>query len=201
MSTKPHKLIYIAGGGRMGSTLLGNILGQIDGIFYGGEMHTLHRLALEGEVTCSCGTPVKQCEVWHESLVRAFGSLEAAREELRVPGRFYFRPSRLPAMMIGPLRQRFLRQIGPYRATLTKLYRAVYETTGSHVIVDSSHRALYGAVLETMPDIELYTLHLIRDPRGYELVAEARSKPRSDQERACSLVAFATGGVPHMVSE
>lgn len=167
MSSDTRKLIYIAGGGRMGSTLLGNILGQIEGFFYGGEMHTLHRLGIEGEVPCSCGAPIKQCEVWHEVLVKGFGSIEAARTELRSKHPRQYGTSRLPAMMIRPLRRRYLERVADYRRALAKLYHAVYDTTGCRVIVDSSHKALYGAVLETIPGVDVYTVHLVRDPRGY----------------------------------
>ncbi len=180
MSQPSQKLLYIAGAGRMGSTLMGKILGQADGFFFGGEMHTLWRNGIVGEVPCSCHAPIKECEVWRRILIEAFGSLDAARAELRPAHVRQYGPTRLPAMMIGPLRRRFVRSQGKYLDALARLYHAIFTVTGARVVVDSSQKALYGALLETIPSVELFVVYLLRDPRAY---AHSWMKPRQSGDR------------------
>ena len=43
MATPIVKVVYIAGMGRSGSTLLGSLLGQLDGFFFVGEFRHLVR--------------------------------------------------------------------------------------------------------------------------------------------------------------
>ena len=49
------KVLYIAGEGRSGSTILGNILSQIDGFFSVGEMHHIWDRGFIENWRCSCG--------------------------------------------------------------------------------------------------------------------------------------------------
>ncbi len=58
------------------------------------------------------------------------------------------------------------RRPGRLAAALGPLYQAIRESTGCRVLVDSSKLPSYGALLETLPGVELYVLHLVRDPRA-----------------------------------
>lgn len=49
---------------------------------------------------------------------------------------------------------------------LDKIYRALGESTGARVIVDSSKSPSYGFLLGMLPSVDLRVVHLIRDPRG-----------------------------------
>src|SRR6266511_2106499 len=55
---------------------------------------------------------------------------------------------------------------GRLGAVLGPLYQALQESTGCRVLVDSSKLPSYGALLEALPGVELYVLHLVRDPRA-----------------------------------
>ena len=60
------KVIYIAGEGRSGSTLLERILGQHNKIFAAGELiHIWERSFMENQL-CSCGKSFYECEVWKD---------------------------------------------------------------------------------------------------------------------------------------
>ncbi|HEB83889.1 MAG TPA: sulfotransferase, partial [Bacteroidetes bacterium] len=66
-----------------------------------------------------------------------------------------------------------------YLAVLQRLYRAVAEVSGARVIIDSSKYPTYGHLLRRLPEIEVFTLHLVRHP---EAVAYSwqRRKPQPD---------------------
>jgi hypothetical protein len=53
-----------------------------------------------------------------------------------------------------------------YLVGLEKLYQGIRAYTGSKVIIDSSKSLLYGYLLGMLPTIDLYVLHIVRDPRG-----------------------------------
>ncbi len=72
MNAQPIKVLYIAGYGRSGSTLLGNILGQIDGFFFVSEIHNIWTHIAEDRL-CACGQTISRCPVWSEIIATAFG--------------------------------------------------------------------------------------------------------------------------------
>ena len=66
------KVLYIAGWGRSGSTILDNVLGQVDGFFSAGELMFLWRRGLIEGRLCGCGRPLRDCDVWMHILDRAY---------------------------------------------------------------------------------------------------------------------------------
>ena len=59
-----YKVLYIAGDGRSGSTLLNIALGNHDQVLAMGELCNVHRFVLGQENWCSCGLPVSDCDFW-----------------------------------------------------------------------------------------------------------------------------------------
>jgi hypothetical protein len=57
------------------------------------------------------------------------------------------------------------------------LYLGIAAATECNVILDSSKNPAYGFLLESIPSIEMYVIHLIRDPRS---VAYSRRKRKWD---------------------
>lgn len=53
-----------------------------------------------------------------------------------------------------------------YGRVLARLYSATAETTGASVIVDSSKHPADAYLASTLPGIDLYVVHLVRDPRA-----------------------------------
>lgn len=166
MGDKKVKVLYIAGWGRSGSTILDNILGQIDGFFSVGELRYIWDRNLTENRLCGCGVPFKECEVWRRVLKEAFGEIHQinAYEIVRLRG--WARTRHLPLMLLPGGERLLTSRLGEYPTILEKIYRAIQSTTGSKVIVDSSKFPSYAWVLRTMPAIDLYVVHLIRDPRG-----------------------------------
>jgi hypothetical protein len=156
-------VLFIAGAGRSGSTLLDGILGQLDGFFAAGELRYLWERGLQEGRLCGCGVPVRDCPIWRAVLASAFGpGVDAnAAAELQ---RQATRARRAPAMILSGRLGR--RRPGRLAAALGPLYQAIRESTGCRVLVDSSKLPSYGALLEALPGVELYVLHLVRDPRA-----------------------------------
>jgi sulfotransferase family protein len=162
------KVLYIVGHERSGSTLLHNVLGQLDGFFAAGELRRIWDRGLMENRLCRCGVPVKECEVWGRILDEAFGSAKLidAHEVTRLRNRI--RNRHFPLALL-PGNERVLRsRLGSLPQYLGTLYRTIRFTTNSRVIVDSSKSPTYGYVLGTLPEIELYVVHLVRDPRSVQ---------------------------------
>lgn len=165
------KVLYIVGWGRSGSTILGNILGELDGFFHTGELWGLWGLFEKGPEAfearrCGCGERVEECPVWGPAL-RACAS-DAYPTEVN---RWYKESVRLRYTM------RLIRQgestsrtmgsnLAAYVGVLDCVHRTVAEGTSSKVIVDSSSRPPDAAVLRMLPGVRPYFLHLVRDPRA-----------------------------------
>ena len=160
------KVLYIGGTGRTGSTLLESIVGQFDGVFNGGELAFLWRYGLAARGRCSCGEPIVDCPTWQKILDAAYGGADQidAAEMVRLRKRFH--SVHLPLLVSPGLGHRMLDRCQPFPDRVEELYRAIHETTGTSVIVDGSKEPHYSYILRSLPSLDLYFLHLVRDPRA-----------------------------------
>lgn len=161
------KVLYIAGYSRSGSTMLDSILGQIDGFFSTGELYYVWNRNVLDNTVCGCGIPFRECQVWRGVFECAFGGIDAAdaREMIRLR-ELNTRTRHLPLVLVPWGRRLLASRLEGYLGRLEKLYRAIQHSTGCRVVVDSSKVPLYGYLLNTIPTIDLYVVHLIRDPRA-----------------------------------
>jgi len=167
MENSRIKVIYIAGWGRSGSTILDRILGQIDGFFSIGEMRYVWDRNLIENRMCGCGVPFNQCEVWTSVFRKAFGGFDVVDPHEMVRLReSSTRTRHIPLMLLPGGRKVLSNKLALYLQTLRELYKAVAEATGAEVIVDSSKFPSYGFVLQMISSIDLYVVHLVRDPRA-----------------------------------
>ncbi|MGH2704204.1 MAG: sulfotransferase [Actinomycetota bacterium] len=161
------KVLFIAGSGRSGSTLLGNVLGEIDGFFFAGELRFLWERGLIEDRLCGCGNRFRSCPTWLKILEEAFGGADALdpRALIRTQ-RQGVRIRHLPLILGSRRRDLIAPRIGDQYEILSRLYRAIRDVTGSRVVVDSSKLPAYGNLLDRAPSIDLRVVHLIRDPRA-----------------------------------
>jgi hypothetical protein len=147
------RVLYIAGSGRSGSTLVTTLLGQLDGVLAAGELRYLWQRGAVENRPCGCGLPFGECPVWMAVMkeVDADPSGIAARLRQRL------RMRRLPGLL-------WRRRVPghPDDATLAAVYAAV----GGKLVVDSSKLPPYGALVAGLPGVDLRVLHLVRDPRA-----------------------------------
>ena len=183
------KVLYIAGWGRSGSTILGRILGQVERFFLVGELRYMWDRGLIENRLCSCGVPFRECPFWSEVVARMLGSKDLLDAETMVELRE--RELRTRHVLLSPtlkgLRDRVAR-MGEYPATVERLYHAVRHVTQSRVIVDTSKFPSYGFVLSDLPGIELYVLHLVRDPRAVAYSWRSRRKKKLDRDGSTKLM-------------
>ena len=78
MSAEPTKVLYIAGVPHSGTTVISQILGQLDGVVSVGELYYLSA-ALENGDRCGCGELVRECPFWTAVLSAAGVSAETLR--------------------------------------------------------------------------------------------------------------------------
>ncbi|HEV3451686.1 MAG TPA: glycosyltransferase [Acidimicrobiia bacterium] len=168
-SEEPIKVLYIGGTGRTGSTLIDRILGQYEGIFNAGELAFVWRYGLREGGRCSCGELLADCAVWQKIFVHAYGGVGAVDADEMVELRRRFNSKHLPLMLTKGIRGRLLSRLGPFPERVEHLYRAIHAVTGSRVIVDSSKEPHYSYILKSRPGLDVYFLHLVRDPRAIAL--------------------------------
>ncbi len=160
-------VLYIAGTGRCGSTLLANVIGQVDGFFHVGELWHLWDDGLVANFPCGCGRPFRECPFWGEVLDRAFGNPRRIDPQEMIDGRQRSTRMRHFPLLANGAGQRLLkRRAQPFLHHMEKTYRAIHKVTGGKIIVDSSKGPTYAFLLGLMPGIELSLVHLVRDPRG-----------------------------------
>jgi hypothetical protein len=161
------KVLYIAGSGRSGSTILDNTLGQIDGFFSVGELRYIWERGLIEDRLCGCGERVHQCPFWAAALTEAFGAADAV-DPLRMMRlqQLGTRVRHVPQMIRGASGRTLVERMGEYPATMGRLYRGIRAASGCRVIVDSSKLPAYGNVVSHLPEVDLYVVHLVRDPRA-----------------------------------
>lgn len=161
------KVLYIMGRGRSGSTIVANLLNEIDGFFAVGELHNLWRRGLGKGELCGCGVPVPRCEVWSAvaSRMRALTDVDPA--QVVTWQSEIVRLSHTRALLRRPPGRSIDREaLSAYTEQLSAVYRAVAAVTEARVIVDSSKRPEHGALLHLVAGVQPYFLHLVRDPRA-----------------------------------
>jgi hypothetical protein len=146
------RVIYIAGAAHSGSTLLDLMLNAHPEIVSVGEVLKLNRQlacrdpARKTYAPCSCGAPsLLQCKFW--SAVDA--------ETRRVAGKSL---SELDVLDNG--------ESDPRRAPNVILFKAIAAVSGKNFIVDSSKMPRRLSQLMQFPELEIYPVHLVRDPKG-----------------------------------
>jgi hypothetical protein len=168
MKVKPIKVIYIAGPTRSGSTLLSNILGEIEAFFNAGELIDLWDRGIMVNGLCSCGLSINKCELWKAIFDKAFGGAQKIELQKIINIRnSYAHSSRVPKMIWSKRKKSLSNShLLNYVEKLSQLYHAIQSVTQCNVIIDPSKNFGYAYILSLVPQIELYLLNLIRDPRA-----------------------------------
>lgn len=178
--SKRCKVLSIVGPGRSGTTILGNILGEVPGFFSAGEMRFIWQRGLIERRACGCGVPPPDCSLW-SAVFREMAAKGVAVTEGgdAAPGSITLDPREIVGwqneLSLLRRRARVLKQFTSrtgweafdrYTDLMGRLYESVAEVTGARVLVDTSKRAQDTVVAAQLPSIDHYVLHIVRDPRA-----------------------------------
>lgn len=185
-ASRPAKVLYVIGFARSGTTILGNLLNEIDGFFNAGELCYFWQRCFppRPNAKCGCWSILPQCPLWSAVLTTI-----AAKRRSNVAARHAAEPqmnglesdlSEMPRIQrsaercvcywhpvkgIVP-RVRLKTHVQSYLRVQTALYQAIREHTGANVIVDTSKLPNPAVLLNSMTDIDAYFIHMVRDPRA-----------------------------------
>lgn len=156
------KVVFIAGEGRSGSTVLDRCIGTAEGAASFNEMHEIVHQYRRNKKRCSCGELPQDCLFWHE--VFADKALSENLTELETGFERYDgsrNAIRLLLGLYGPEDRRRLRRYG--ELTLA-LYRRIADVAGVSIIVDSSKNPSRALILKRYAGLDVWCLHLVRNP-------------------------------------
>ena len=170
-SDPPIKVLSVVGAGRSGTTVLASILSEVDGFGSVGELRWLWQRGVLERRPCGCGEAPDKCPVWSRVLD---ATLTTAPPERREEASKIVASQRRLAKPRN--RWRVLRSarggdddweaLVRVRSAMGAACSAYSRVTGSRVIVDTSKRPFDAAVMASLPHIEHYVLHVVRDPRA-----------------------------------
>jgi hypothetical protein len=178
-------VLYIAGTGRCGSTLLERILAGHDGVVSAGELHLLpHELDPDtAEMPCGCGEEVAECPFWLGVADRLDPGDVAALARFR---EHHHHGRTLRREAVGVFTRRPAPAVAAYGAAGQRVYRAVAGGADGAVVVDSSKDPYRLLWLARSGCVDLRVLHLTRHPSGF--VRSVRPRPA---RRGVGAVGFA----------
>ncbi|WP_182523400.1 sulfotransferase [Nocardioides dongkuii] len=160
------KVLYIAGVGRSGSTLLERMLGAIPGAVNVGELNAIFSRVAMQDQRCGCGTPFSRCPFWAAVGEEAFGGWSEVTRRMADLQPRVVRQRHVPRMATGVASPTYLRELEEYLDVHHRLYRAVASVSGADIVVDASKSTAQLFALRRIEDLDLRILHLVRDSRG-----------------------------------
>jgi hypothetical protein len=180
LTTSKPIVVSVVGPGRSGTTILGNVLGELPGWFCAGELRWFWKRGLVERRRCACGRVLVECEVWSlviADLTRrgyaldkdATASATATAASLRsiIAWQDELTPLRVRAKVLrSPRMLPSWPALQYYHAATADLIRATFAVTGARVIVDTSKRAHDAAVAARIDGFDHYVIHVVRDPRA-----------------------------------
>jgi len=183
-------VLYIAGWGRSGSTIMGNILGQLPGFAHVGELANIWTRSVIDDSLCGCGARFSACVKWSRVFARAFGGIDADHARRMMELKLHW-PSNKTLLLRAAARRQLSPDSGDivargYKENLRRLYAAIDSEIGPGVIIDSSKVPSYASAIGSLPNVDLRVVHLVRDPRA-TTYSWSRHIERSDAGRPLTM--------------
>jgi hypothetical protein len=170
------RVLSLVGPDRSGTTILGNILGEVEGITNAGEMRWLWQRGLHERRPCGCGRPPAECPRWSAVLDRVRPELArstrredfdaAVSEVMTAQSEVLALRNRVRLLSSVSGRERDWPALECTRAVTAELCRSLAEVTGAPLIVDTSKLVALAALLAGDDRIDHYVLQVTRDPRA-----------------------------------
>jgi hypothetical protein len=172
------RVVFIVGMGRSGTTLLELLLGRLNGWVAGGELRRYWHGESFADWVCGCGRLIAECDFWRRvrAELRGGGILpdEHPRFLALQQSHLRLRPAPVARLLASASRSDdTLSALHRYQLAMSQLYRAVAHAGEARVVVDSSKEPPDAYLTRWNPEVDLYAVHLVRDPRA---VAHSYSK-------------------------
>jgi hypothetical protein len=162
----PVKVLYIAGVGRSGSTLLERMLGAVPGSVNAGELNAVFsRVAIQDQ-RCGCGEPFSGCPFWVRVGDEAFGGWSSVTRRMVHLQPRVVRQRHVLRLLSGVMPPAHRAELDEYLDAYGRLYRAISAVSGADVVVDASKGTAQLFALRRLPGLDLRMVNLVRDPRG-----------------------------------
>lgn len=174
------EVVFIAGWGRSGSTLLERMLAEVEGFTTVGELFQLWGRVEQR--TCACGLPLLECAWWDGVLRSAFGDdWPSAVEDIGELRRRAVRHRHLAGLLgYRPLPDGVVRDIDLYRDAVCSVHQAAACVDNASVVIDASKSPIDLLVLAA-GESKLRAVHLTRDARGVA-ASWKRERPRQGHD-------------------
>ena len=177
---EPTRVLFIAGYSRSGSTLLDRMLGELPGFVSTGELSYLWTRGLQENRLCGCGARFRDCTFWERVGVAAFGGWDRLDVDHVARLRREVLRHRYAHLLLEPrLSRPFELKLRSFAELLARLYTSIAAVSGARVVVDSTVDATYGLLLRHVPDVDVRTVHLVRDSRATAF-SWTKRVPRAD---------------------
>jgi Sulfotransferase family len=167
-------VLCITGWCRNGSTIIGNVLNEVDGFMHVGELHFLWKNAAGNGANnrCGCGAALTACPFWSARIAELkpegaglddFAAEVVRRQLACVRTRHTWRVLRRgqPGANI-----RAQADIRAHADLMSRTYQAVAAASGARVIVDTSKIPGEAALLPFLDGVKPLFVQLVRDPRA-----------------------------------
>jgi hypothetical protein len=158
MSDDKLKVVFIAGCGRSGTTVLGQLLGEVENFVNIGEA-ARYLFDRAKRLPCGCGLDATACPFWQDIIA-------AIPEELTYQGAKSLRVRTFPSLFLRTQDREVPEKYRPILDGMADVYRKVAEKSGSTVIVDTSKYPSTGLLAGLIPDVELHVVHVVRSPHS-----------------------------------
>lgn len=130
-----------------------------------GELRFIWDRGLLRNLACACGSPFRTCPFWSRAVAGLISKPQEIIEEY-LEAREKFRTFDCLKHTAPWGHGRGDGWWEDYASALDSIYKGIREASGARVIVDSSKFPSHGFIAAQLADIDLYVLHLVRDPRA-----------------------------------
>lgn len=163
-SSSNRAIIYIAGAGRTGSSVLADFVADALGAPNLGELFFVWDRGASDRI-CRCGRPNADCPTWRDLADRPYSEVVELRDRLART-----RHSLKAVRAKDPKGSELV-------ATMTEMYGRLFDRLDTDILVDSSKYPTYACWLTQMPGIDVHVIHVER--RAADSCV-SWSKPKSD---------------------
>lgn len=170
-------MIYIAGWGRSGSTVIGSLLGQYDRTAYIGELNNLWEDVFIRDEHCGCGKRHSDCGFW----LGVLSGCDIGPAEGRHMVDLNYQNLSTRSILLSRAKLRRSLAHGPmasYREASGKVLREAARRLQADILIDGSKTPNLLEFYAQLRDVDVKILHLIRDPRAVAYSWRHRAKPR-----------------------